>query len=85
MQGALGHPGYGTRKNTLAMDIAVNPLIALDGDINSFTDLYFLQSTYNSKLHNYKFLACFSNATIIYSCYEASFYMPHKMLNLMLV
>ena len=83
MQGALGHPGYGTRKNTLAMDIAVNPLIALDGDINSFTDLYFLQSTYNSKLHNYKFLACFSNVNIDFSYYDVSFYMLRKILNLM--
>ena len=55
------------------------------GGIHTFTDLLFsLQSTYNSKFHNYEFFVCFSNVNIIYSYYEVSFYMSHKILNLML-
>ena len=47
--------------------------------IYKFTDLMFsLQNSYNSKLNNFEFLACFSSVNIIYNCYEVSFYMPHK-------
>ena len=49
------------------------------GQIYTFTDLLFsLQSTNNSKLHNYEFLVYFSNVSIIYSCYTISFYMSCK-------
>ena len=50
------------------------PLITLDWYIL----LISLQSTYNSKLHSYEFLACFENVNIIHSYNEVSFYMLVK-------
>ena len=56
------------------------------GRMYAFTDLLSsLQSTYNSKLHNYEFLVCFSNVNIRCSYYEVSFHMPGKILNIKLV
>ena len=65
--------------------IIIYPSDRLDR-IYAFTDrLFSLQSTYDSKLHNYEFLMYISNVNIIHTYYEASFYMPCKILNIMLV
>ena len=56
------------------------------GRVYTLTDLLFsLQSTHNPKLHIYEYLVCFSNINIMHSYYEVSYYMPHKIVNFMLV
>ena len=58
--------------------IIIYPSDRLDR-IYAFTDrLFSLQSTYNSKLHSYEFLAYFPNVNIIYSSHKVSFYVCVK-------